>query len=148
MSPQAWTPNGNLILFDLNWRVIPAPHEIWITSSQTGGEAAVVTADGADVIDAAQSQESGGDFVVYTSNQSGGRQLWLYRHSDKTVQQISTGSGERYDPVFNSGNHLQIAFVSTESGNAEIVVGDLVTGITTQITQSTQPEANPYWVHP
>jgi Tol biopolymer transport system component len=146
LSPQAWLTSGTNFLFHINPSVVVGPQQIFYVEADSDQSTIIVGAEsGRGAWDAAQSP---GSLVMFTSDKSGNRQLWMYDHMSKENWQFTLDNeSEYYDPVWSpSLSSRKIAFVSTRDGNPEVYTYDLDTTQTFRLTNSSEEEANPYWV--
>ena len=132
----------------------PQPNRILFASDMGGSpDIWVMNIDGSDLSpvyfdfvsnESAPTCDPQGRAVVFVSDRSGDREIYLIDYAALTPRPLTDTNGENFDPVWSPAGD-KIAFVSTRNGNADIFVMDNGGGNIQQLTSSSTDEQYPSW---
>jgi TolB protein len=136
----AWSPDGAWVVYRDSTRGINVDDEIYVARVD-GSERRNLTAHPAN--DWGPDWSPDGEWIAFNSDRGGGVQGWLVRPDGTDLQPMPMAGWVEY-PSF-SPDGLRVAYMSAIGSNYEIVIGDLVSGATTRLTNTPGSDGWPAW---
>ena len=95
-----------------------------------------------DIISHGNAFSPNGEYIVFTSERDGNRNIYLMKANGSDLQQLTINESNDYEPIF-SPNGEYIVFTSERDGNKEIYIIDPITKKSTNLTNDSGDDWNP-----